>query len=339
MNRLTPVLPGVQLEYGMKLLRKEAPMRRLIAVSLLMALMLFTGGFSTLTHAQSPGIDLKPTFINPTPGLYVHGWPPFTVSYPKEWMEHVPGPFSVFRVGPPRPDLSSGKGFPGLTIGAAYANPLPLVDWAKVSMPYYVMFGSDIKVLSDAPSQLKDGTPAREIEIEYFLKNDPKVKLNEFMLITKKEWSWVWVVLIDDKGRIGEDLKKYAYSLTFLPGKDEPVKVPPDVRAFFDMWCADHTSHDVKAIMSHISDRFSHGGYGKAFTEQFFRNDPTSPANREYVSCEPTVTLFEPRGDRAYVDGFLVIKAKGDTNALKIPLAFQQIINEHGQWKWFGNQK
>jgi hypothetical protein len=39
------------------------------------------------------------------------------------------------------------------------------------------------------------------------------------------------------------------------------------------------------------------------------------------------------------VDGFFLFKAKGDANALKVPMQFQQIINEHGQWKWFGNQK
>jgi len=314
-------------------------MRKPVVFCMVTVLLLLTSGIPAVTHAQSPATDLKPTFISPTPGLYVNGWPAFTVSYPKEWVEQVPGPLSVFRVGAPRSDLPSGIGPPGLNIGAAYGSPLPLEDWAKVSMPYYVMFGTDIKVLSDKPSRLKDGTPAREIEIEYFLKNDPKVKRNEFMLMTKKEWSWVWVVLGDDKKRIVQDLKRYAYSLPFLRGGDEPVQVPPDVRAFFDMWCADHTSHDVRALMSHISDRFSYGGYGKAFTEQFFRNDRLSPVNREYVSCEPTVTLFEPHGDRAYVDGFLAIKEKDDANALKIPLAWQQIIKEQGQWKWYGNQK
>jgi len=41
------------------------------------------------------------------------------------------------------------------------------------------------------------------------------------------------------------------------------VQVPTDVRAFFEMWCTDHKSHDVKAIMSHFSDRFRYGGYAK----------------------------------------------------------------------------
>ena len=51
------------------------------------------------------------------------------------------------------------------------------------------------------------------------------------------------------------------------------------------------------------------------------------------------MTVFEPRRDKAYVDGFFLEKVKGDANALKAPMTGQQIINEHGQWRWFGNQK
>ena len=103
------------------------------------------------------------------------------------------------------------------------------------------------------------------------------------------------------------------------------------------MYCTDIVSHDVKTIMAHYSDRFRHSGANKAFYEQFFRNDPASPIQRGTIS-EATVTVFEPRGDKAYVDGFFY-KAKGDAIAVKAPMDFQQIINEHGQWKWFGNQK
>ena len=57
-------------------------MKRLIIPSLIMAITLLAGGF--LAQAQTPAIDLKPTFLSSTPGLYVNGWPAFTVSYPKE---------------------------------------------------------------------------------------------------------------------------------------------------------------------------------------------------------------------------------------------------------------
>ena len=71
-------------------------MKKLTVLSLIMATMLLAWGFPSPAQAQSPAIDLKPTFISPTPGLYVNGWPPFTVSYPKEWVEMSLSPVAVF---------------------------------------------------------------------------------------------------------------------------------------------------------------------------------------------------------------------------------------------------
>ncbi len=203
-------------------------------------------------------------------------------------------------------------------------------------MPMYLQAGTDIKVLSDKPSQLKDGTPAWEREIEYVSKISSR-KVNDFGLMTKKGLVWVAIHLDDDKGRIGEDLRRIAYSLTFQPGREEPVNVPPDVRAFLDMYRIDVLSGDLKTVMAHFSDRFLWGDMGKAFVEPGLRNDPAN--QRGIISFEPTVTVFEPRGDKAYVDGFWLRKAKGDADAVKIPMFFQQIIKENGQWKWYGNQK
>jgi len=236
---------------------------------------------------------------------------------------------------------------PVLTIGV-FPAPSPLEDWAKLTMPTWVNLFTDIKVLSDKPSQLKDGTPAREVEFEFVpkydltgrsIKNFPKNY--GLLLMAKKDVTWVSIMLTDYPGKLGEDLRGVVYSLTFLQGREEPVKVPPDVRAFLDMWCVDMMSHDLKTIMAHFSDRFRHSGTSKPFIEQVFRNDPFSPIRQSLISCKPTVTVFEARGDKAYVDGFIlnVDKVKGETTTTKIPMLFQQIINEHGQWKWFGNQK
>jgi hypothetical protein len=273
--------------------------------------------------------------MSPTPGLYVNGWPPFTVSYPKEWME-LPTIMGGFKAGLSRPDLPPGHDLPALYI-VFRPNPPPLEDWAKTMMPVYQQVGTDVKILSDKPSLLKDGTPAREAEVAYVDKDG--IKVNDFVLVTKKESVYLVIHVSDDKGRIGEDLKRIAYSLTFLPGREEPVNVPSDVRAFLDMWCADIVSHDVKAIMEHFSDRFLHSGGSKAFFDKYFRNDTLYPIQQGVISSEPTVTVFEARGDKAYIDGFFLNKVKGDANAVKIPMGFQQIINEHGEWKWYGNQK
>jgi hypothetical protein len=53
---------------------------------------------------------------------------------------------------------------------------------------------------------------------------------------------------------------------------------------------------------------------------------------------EATVTVFEPHGDKAYIDGFFLRSFK-PILSLKAAMGVQQIVNEHGQWKWFGNQK
>jgi hypothetical protein len=306
-------------------------MKKLIAISLITAVMLLVGSFSAPTQAQSPASDVKPTFITLTPGLYVHGWPAFTVTYPKEWAVLPPPTGASFLAGVSRPSLPPS---PGLTISVTTI-PLPLEDcWAKGLMPMYLQISTDIKVLSDKPSQMKDGTPTREVEFELVLKNG--LKLNNFILMTKKDLAWINITLRDEKGKIGEDLKNYAYSLTFQQGREEPVKVPPDVRAFLDKHSSDMVSHDVDRIMANFSDQFLHRGQNKAFFEKYFRQFLTQ---RDTILSEATVTVFEPHGDKAYMDGFFLTKAKGDANALKGPMAYQQIIKENGQWKWYGNQK
>ena len=320
-------------------------MKKLIVLAMIMAAMVLAGSVLALTDAQSPANELKPTFISPTPGLYVNGWPPFTVSYPKELTEIPPaGPGCVLMAARISPDS-----YPATVLSiAVFPNPLPLEEWAKLHMPLWVQLWTGIKVLSDKPSQLKDGTPAREVEFEFVPKPGGTLgsstitdarKNYGLLLMTKKDVTSVEVLLSDVRGKLGEDLRGVAYSLTFLQGRDEPVQVPADVRAFLDMYGTDMVSHDVKAIMAHYSDRFLWSGISKAFMEQMFRNDPSSPIQRGVISYRPTVTVFEPRGDKAYIDGFYLYKAKGDANALKWPMGWQEIINEHGQWRWYGDQK
>jgi len=312
-------------------------MKKLIVLAMIMAVIVLV---AALVRAQGPANDLKPTFISPTPGLYVSGWPAFTVSYPKEWVELVRGPVAVFAAGAARADVPPNMGLPMLAIDV-FPSTDALEDWAEHYMHFWVMIATDVKVLSDKPSRLKDGTLAREQELEWVIKNGPKANVFQFM--TKRESTWVAVILMAAEGKLGADVKSIAYSLTFQPDREKPVQVPPDVRAFLDMFCADRVSVDVTAVMEHYSDRFLNSGMSQAVIERASRDyDPTFPSfapHRGIISQEATVTVFEAHGDKAYVDGFFLVKAKGDATALKEPMRFQQIINEHGEWKWFGNQR
>ncbi|MGD0659915.1 MAG: hypothetical protein ABSD38_17790 [Syntrophorhabdales bacterium] len=204
-------------------------MKKLIVLAIIMAVMVLV---AALAHAQIPANDLKPTFISPTPGLFVNGWPAFTVSYPKEWAEMPRGLATVFQTGAPRPDLPPS---PVLTI-SVFLPPsyFRLDDWASVNGPLWIDLGTGIKVLSDKPSQLKDGTPAREGELEWVTRTDARVrsvengaKIYHLLLATERDGIWVEIRLSDDRGRIGDDLKRIAYSLTFQPGREKPVQVPP----------------------------------------------------------------------------------------------------------------
>jgi hypothetical protein len=322
----------------------EAPTRKSVAISLVVVLLSCAGSILVPCSAQTPTApDLKPTFISATPGLYVNGWPSFTVTYPKEWVELPPqSPVIVFQVMGVRPDLPPSQ----VLSVFVFPSPLPLEDWDKSTMPIWLTVFTDIKVLSDKPSQLKDGTPAREVEIEMVPKQfrptgeiSEKVNLHGVYVATKKDLTWVTIFLAGDLERPLEDWKTIAYSLTFQPDREKPENVPPDVRAFLDMYCADMVSGDLEVIMSHYSARFIYSGMNKAFHEHWFRNGPLSPIQTGITSCKATVTTFEPREHRAFIDGFFIEKGKGNANPLKLPMRWQQIIKEQGQWKWYGNQK
>ncbi len=159
------------------------------------------------------------------------------------------------------------------------------------------------------------------------------------MLATKKDDAWIWVNVYDDKGTIGDDLKRIVYSLKVAQGKQEPVKVPPDVQAFIDKWCSDIESHDADRIMTNYSDQYLGNGFNKAAVAQWYRTGPDSPIQLGITSATVTVTIFEPLGDKAYLAGFFGGKPKSGGPGPTPPIADNQLIKENGQWKWYGNHK
>jgi hypothetical protein len=293
-------------------------MKKPIVVSMVMAFMLLALSLFTQTHAQDPANEEKPTFYRLTPGVYVNGWPRFTVRYPKEWVERRAAIGGFFQAAP------SGSRLMGVGI-YLISNPLPLDKYVDFMMPYFKRYATDVTLVSDKPSQLRDGTPAREFEFKMVVGAEPQNTLLVAthmggILISANVWH---------KGTIGEDLRAIPYSLQFEPGKDEPVKVPPDVQEFLDKVDNDIVSHDVAKVMANYSDKYLNSGTRKGEMERGWRQTIGL-----VTSIKGTITDFIPAGDRAYLTGFTISNSFG-----KWPITDTSIIKENGEWKWYGNQR
>jgi hypothetical protein len=294
-------------------------MKKLIVVSTIMALTLLMGSFFALAQPQDTANEEKPTFYRLVPGTYVNGWPRFTITYPKDWIERRPVIQEVFAVVVPGP-------FPRVGFSVApYSGPLSLDKLSDLLVPFYRIIAKDVILVSDKPSRLQDGTPAREVEVHMVMNGVP---FQTLVVATKKGDLQINTHLTWPSGKIGEGLRTILYSLWYQPGKDEPVKVPPDVQKFLDSWCNEKVSHDVAKVMTHYSDRYVNSGDTKGVVEQF---------QRQYISLvtsfEVGITDFVPAGDRAYLAGF------ENVNGAKYILRETSIIKESGEWKWYGNQR
>jgi hypothetical protein len=294
-------------------------MKKVIVLSAIMAVMFLTWGSVASVYAQDTAKDDKPTFYHLVPGTYVNPWPRFTIHYPKDWVERPPmGAGSVFRAYASGPFMS-----PHLSVVVVPSIPLDRLAGAFLP-PAKAMGWMDVTVVSDRPSRLRDGTPARELDLHGDKNGTP---FDLVFLATNKDPVLIHVSLMLDGGKVGDDLKAILYSLQFQPGRDEPVKVPPDVQEFLDKHNNDLVSHDIAKVMSHYSDRYLNSSAKKGEIERMwgFMID-------RITTAEVGVTELVPEGDKAYLAGF------GRTN-LGTGMVGETIIKENGEWKWYGNQR
>jgi hypothetical protein len=313
---------------------RRCPVKKWLVLSVLCVVLAVAWGGYVPVQAQTG--DLKPTFLDPTPGLYISGWPAFSVSYPKDWavQPFPPGPRPDFRVGASRPNLPPS---PVLSI-SVFMNFRPLSDMAKWFIGLIFQAGKDFNILYDKPSKLSDGTPAQEAEIEWVVTNGPK--MNTFLLGTDRNGTWTLISLEQDNGKTGEDLKSIAYSMKFQPEREKPVDLPPGVRALFERWSDAIVRGDVTAVMDNYSNHFNHNGATKAMIAQWMATSPDSPVKAGLASLPMTATFFEAQGDKAYVSGFYGGKLKDGTPARTTPVGnLMQLIKENGEWKYLGNNK
>jgi hypothetical protein len=206
-----------------------------------------------------------------------------------------------------------------------YQSPQPLEKRADGQVSFFknIMKAKDVTLVTNKPSQLRDGTPAQEVEIKAVL----EAPVNWLTLGTKKGDIFITTGVGGPNVRIGEELKAILYSLEFQPGKDEPVKVPPGVQDFLDRWCSDLVSHDLIKVMTHYSDGYLNSGVRKGEMERSWRQT-IGPIK----SFEVGITDFVAEGDQVYLAGFV------SSYWGKTPLG-GAIIEENGEWKWYGNQR
>jgi hypothetical protein len=295
-------------------------MKKLIPLPLAMAIILVAGGFLARAQSQDPAKEEKPTFYRLIPGVYVNGWPRFTITYPKDWVEEIPSPVEVFRAA--SPDPTHGERFI-INVGPPY----PLDKAADGLVSTFKNFATDVTVVSDKPSRLQDGTPAREVELQLVVNGVPE---NYLSVPTTKGDIRVTTGVVSQRGRMKKDLRAIPYSIEFEPEKDKLVKVPPDIQEFLDKHCSNMVSHDVAKVMTGFSDRYLSSGVKKSEMERFNRQIIGS-----ITSFEVGITELVPADDRVHLTGFLSV------NGAKWPLTGggTSIIKENGEWKWFGNQR
>jgi hypothetical protein len=299
-------------------------MKKLIIPLLIVAGIVLIAGFSTPSSAQAPTIADTPTFYRLVPGTYVNGWPRFTITYPKEWVETRQVVVEVFRAGTgPQPPFHECR-INVYPVPAGWSTGTAADEWVQGMKGWGF---SDVTVASDKPSQLRDGTPVQEVMLHMVSNGEPVDVLGLMM----KKGGLVVRIMVDWDPRYGtgEHLKAVLYSLQFEPEKDKPVRVPSDVRAFLDQWGNDIVAHDVAKVMSHYSEGFLNSGNKKKLVEESFRRGIST-----ITSWEAIITDFVAAGDRAYLAGFWTVNG-----TISLPLPDTSIIKENGEWKWYGNQR
>jgi hypothetical protein len=206
--------------------------------------------------------------------------------------------------------------------------PPPLDMTGKSSLDYVMKkVDKEATLVSDKPTQLQDGTPAREYEIWWRSSYGLRYTM---ALVTKiaGSSSMVSIGLVSGE-KIGENLRAILYSAKYQPDKDVLITVPPDVQEFFDNYCSDLVSQGIEKVMTHYSDGYLFSGIRKREEEQSLRT-----YIRTVRSCEIGITEFIPEGEKAYLAGFTRY-GPGVEEMLKSTV----IIKENGQWKWCGNQR
>lgn len=252
---------------------------------------------------------------------YQCGWPAFSFSYPDDWsVKPRPIPGQVFRVEAPGalPDAAA----------SVNANmPSPVKFFSRSLVPALSNYGSDIEVVSDQAVSLKDGSPAQETIVDWVPQTGPP--LTSLFVTVKKEGMWITLSVSSEKGKMTDDLKAVAQSLSVDQREQPPVDLPVDVTQFLAEVSEAIVSHDLEKVMSYYSDQYLHGGRNKSDVRQFYASVINQVPDFKFV-----LTKFEKEKNLADIAGYVEVMGS------KYPIAsnvFRQL--DDGRWEYYGDQK
>jgi predicted choloylglycine hydrolase len=250
--------------------------------------------------------------------IYENSWPAFSINYPADWIEKNPDSDMVFRI-------EAITGMPFLQIGVFANMNFPLIYSSRIYHKELVKRGSDIKLIYDNGILLKDGTPAQESEFSY-ISNTGK-KLNLYFLTAKKENHWILILISNDKGKTGKQLKDIAYSFE-MQGEDKPADLPDDIKKHISKIESDVMSHDINGLMQNFSDKFLNNGSSKPEFEAALKM-----MLQDIEFFRIVITKIKVLDNKVNVAGFM------NVNNINKTFYSDTYIKENGQWKSCGNQK
>jgi len=185
--------------------KRRGVIKRVIRTILIMLGVFLLIAYTSASHAQNAQWNTK-EYVSSLWGFTL------SISHPAEWVEQpLIDSMQVLRVSAPGP-------IPYPTIIVSVIPPLYTLERSAKDLAARLRrFDYEVKILYEKPSELKNGAPAYEAELEWIWDG---TKLNTLMLATMKERVMIMVTVNNPKDRIGEDLKKILYSLEVKPEKE-----------------------------------------------------------------------------------------------------------------------
>jgi len=187
--------------------RRRGVIKRVIRTILIVLGVSLLLAHTSASHAQNAQWNTK-EYVSSLWGFTL------SISYPAEWVVRpLIGSYEVIHVSAPGPIP-----YPDTIVVVVLPPNIPTLEQSAKSLASALRrFDQNVKILNEKPSQLRNGAPAYEAELEWIKEG---TRLNTLMLATMKERIAIVVYLNDPNGRIGEDLKKIVYSLEVKPEKE-----------------------------------------------------------------------------------------------------------------------